>query len=463
MNAQRQNIYFIGIGGIGMSALARYFNQLGKHVAGYDRTETELTRQLVSEGIAVHYTDEVDFIDKQVIANKEQSAIVYTPAVPADSKQLNYFRENGYTLYKRAEILGLITHETYTIAVGGTHGKTTTSCMVTHLLRHAGLGCGAFLGGISANFNSNFVLPDANAKKAITVTEADEFDRSFLHLSPNIAVITSMDADHLDIYGQHSSLLESFHLFAQKIKPGGTLYLRYGQPFIGDVQGVTLHTYGMDAGADYYANNVTINNGNYYFDLITPQKEIKNLQLGMPGLHNVDNAVAASAIALQMGVTDEKLREGLATFKGVKRRFEYIINTPNFVFIDDYAHHPTELEACINSARQLYPAKKITGIFQPHLYSRTRDFAEGFARSLSLLDEVILLDIYPARELPIPGITSQLLFDAISIPNKTICTKAELMAIMQTKQPEVLITLGAGDIDQFVKPLKQVYNHETPV
>lgn len=463
MSAQRQNIYFIGIGGIGMSALARYFNQLGKHVSGYDRTETELTRQLVSEGIAVHYIDEVDFIDKQVIANKEQSAIVYTPAVPADSKQLNYFRENGYTLYKRAEILGLIIRETYTIAVGGTHGKTTTSCMVAHLLHSAGLGCGAFLGGISANFNSNFVLPDANAAQAITVTEADEFDRSFLHLSPNIAVITSMDADHLDIYGQHSSLLESFHLFAQKIKPDGTLYLRKGQPFAGEVEGVTIQTYGMDAEADYYANNVTINNGNYYFDLITPQKEINNLQLGMPGLHNVDNAVAASAIALQMGVTDEKLREGLASFKGVKRRFEYIINTNNFVFIDDYAHHPTELEACINSARQLYPAKKITGIFQPHLYSRTRDFAEGFARSLSLLDEVILLDIYPARELPIPGITSQILFDAISIPAKTLCTKAELGGIMKTKLPEVLITLGAGDIDKLVQPLKQLYSHETQV
>ncbi|KAB2914196.1 MAG: UDP-N-acetylmuramate--L-alanine ligase [Bacteroidetes bacterium] len=458
MNAEGlKNIYFIGIGGIGMSALARYFKQLGKNVAGYDRTETELTRTLVREGIAVHYTDDINLVDAAVLANPSQSAVVYTPAVPKDHKELNYLRDKGYTLYKRAEILGLITRETYTIAVGGTHGKTTTSCMVAHLLRHANIGCGAFLGGISANFNSNFVLPDANAPEAITVTEADEFDRSFLHLSPNIAVITSMDADHLDIYGEHSSLLESFHLFAHKIKAGGTLFVRFGQPFNTQLEDATVLTYGLGDGADYYAANITINNGHYYFDLVTPTNAYTNLKLGMPGIHNVENAVAASSIALKMGVTEEQLRSGLAAFKGVKRRFEYIINREDFVYIDDYAHHPTELEAAIKSARQLYPGKKIMGVFQPHLYSRTRDFVDGFAHSLSLLDEVILLDIYPARELPIDGVTSEIIFDKITTAAKTLCTKDEFLAVIKNKQPEVLLTLGAGDIDQFVLPLQHLY------
>jgi UDP-N-acetylmuramate--alanine ligase len=458
MNAEGlKNIYFIGIGGIGMSALARYFKQLGKNVSGYDRTETELTDKLVSEGIAVHYTDDIDLVDNAIIDNPEHSAIVYTPAVPKDHKELNYLRDKGFTLYKRAEILGLITRETYTIAVGGTHGKTTTSCLVTHLLRHAGLGCGAFLGGISTNFNSNFVLPDPDAELDITVTEADEFDRSFLQLSPNIAVITSMDADHLDIYGQHSSLLESFHLFAHKIKSGGTLFVRYGQPFTTELRNVTVNTYGLGDGAQYYAANITINNGSYYFDLITPQQAYTNLKLGMPGIHNVENAVAAASIALQMGVSEELLRSGLASFLGVKRRFEYIINRADFAYIDDYAHHPTELEAAIKSARQLYPGKKLLGVFQPHLYSRTRDFADGFAHSLSLLDEVILLDIYPARELPIEGVSSEIIFNKITIDNKTLCTKTQLLSVIKDKQTDVLLTLGAGDIDQFVQPLKQLF------
>jgi UDP-N-acetylmuramate--alanine ligase len=458
MNAEGlKNIYFIGIGGIGMSALARYFKQLGKNVSGYDRTETELTDKLVSEGIAIHYTDNIDLVDNAVLDNPHQTAVVYTPAVPQNHKELNYLRDKGFTLYKRAEILGLITRETFTIAVGGTHGKTTTSCLVAHLLRHAGLGCGAFLGGISTNFNSNFVLPDANAAQDITVTEADEFDRSFLQLSPNIAVITSMDADHLDIYGQHSSLLESFHLFAHKIKPNGTLFVRYGQPFDTELKNITVNTYGLGDGAQYYAANISINNGSYYFDLITPQQAYTNLKLGMPGIHNVENAVAASAIALQMGVSEELLRSGLAGFLGVKRRFEYIINRTNFVYIDDYAHHPTELEAAIKSARQLYPGKKLLGIFQPHLYSRTRDFVDGFAHSLSLLDEVILLDIYPARELPIEGVSSEIIFNKITIDNKTLCTKAQLLSVIKDKQTDVLLTLGAGDIDQLVQPLKQLF------
>lgn len=458
MNAEGlKNIYFIGIGGIGMSALARYFKQLGKNVSGYDRTETELTDQLVEEGIAIHYKDDIDLIDNAVLDNPEHSAIVYTPAVPKDHKELNYLRDKGFHLYKRAEILGLITRETFTIAIGGTHGKTTTSCMVAHLLHHAGLGCGAFLGGISTNFNSNFVLPDENAAQAITVTEADEFDRSFLQLSPDIAVITSMDADHLDIYGAHATLIESFHLFAQKTKPGGTLYVRFGQPFHAKPYRISVHTYGLGDGANFYADNITINNSSYYFDLITPETVYTNIKLGMPGLHNVENAVAASSIALQMGVSEELLRSGLASFKGVKRRFEYIINREDFVYIDDYAHHPTELEASIKSARQLYPGKKITGIFQPHLYSRTRDFVDGFAHSLGLLDEVILLDIYPARELPIEGVTSKIIFDKIISDNKTLCTKDELLSVIKSKHTDVLLTLGAGDIDQLVQPLKQLF------
>lgn len=439
-----------------MSALARYFKVLGKNVSGYDRVATTLTRQLEAEGIPIHYTDDVDIIDNQVINNPAQSVIVYTPAVPQSHSELNYFRDKGYSLYKRAEVLGLVTRETFTIAVGGTHGKTTTSCMVAYLLHHAGLNCGAFLGGLSANFNSNFILPDGEGE-TITVTEADEFDRSFLHLSPNIAVITSMDADHLDIYGEHSNLLDSFHLFAKKVMAGGTLYVRYGQPFHAELEDITLHKYGIENGAHYRAANISIDNGDYYFDLITPHNTLAQLKLGMPGIHNVENAVAAASIALQMGVSEEKLRSGLATFAGVKRRFEYIIKTDDLVYIDDYAHHPTELEAAIKSARQLYPDKKIKGVFQPHLYSRTQDFAEGFARSLSLLDEVVLLDIYPARELPIEGVTSQLIFDKITIDNKTLCTKQQLLSVINNTPTQVLLTLGAGDIDQLVQPLKQQF------
>lgn len=439
-----------------MSALARYFKVLGKNVSGYDRVASTLTRQLEAEGIPIHYTDDIAAVDGEVINNPAQSVIVYTPAVPQTHTELNYFRDKGYTLYKRAEVLGLVTRETFTIAVGGTHGKTTTSCMVAYLLRHAGLNCGAFLGGLSANFNSNFILPDGEGE-TITITEADEFDRSFLHLSPNIAVITSMDADHLDIYGEHSSLLDSFHLFAKKVVADGTLYVRYGQPFHAELEDITLHKYGIENGAHYRAANISIDNGDYYFDLITPHNTIAQLKLGMPGIHNVENAVAAASIALQMGVSEEKLRSGLASFAGVKRRFEYIIKTEDMVYIDDYAHHPTELEAAIKSARQLYPDKKIKGIFQPHLYSRTRDFAEGFAKSLSLLDEVVLLDIYPARELPIDGVTSQLIFDKITIDNKTLCTKQQLLSVINNTPTQVLLTLGAGDIDQLVQPLKQQF------
>ncbi len=451
------NIYFIGVGGIGMSALARYFKAIGKNVSGYDRVATTLTKQLEGEGINIHYQDDIEQVDDGVKNNSSQTIIVYTPAIPVNHSELNYFKENNYTLYKRAEILGLITRETFTIAIGGTHGKTTTSCMVAYLLRHAGINCGAFLGGVSTNFNTNFVLPQNVGKETVTVTEADEFDRSFLQLSPNIAVITSMDADHLDIYGEHNELLKSFHIFTEKIKKGGDLYIRYGQPFKGEVQDVKKHTYGIEEGAAYKASNISIDNGSYYFDLVTPKTAITHLQLGMAGIHNVENATVAAAIALQMGVSEEKLRSGLRTFVGVKRRFEYIIKQDNLVYIDDYAHHPTELEAVIKSARQLYPDKKIKGIFQPHLYSRTRDFADGFAKSLNQLDEVYLLDIYPAREQPIAGVSSQLIFDKIVNDNKTLCTKGQLLSVINNTPTEVLLTMGAGNIDQLVQPLKQLF------
>lgn len=451
-----QNIYFIGVGGIGMSALARYFKVLGKNVSGYDRVATTLTKQLEDEGIAIHYEDDIKQVDSEVKNNPADSVIVYTPAIPLSHTELNYFKEKGYTIYKRAEVLGLVTRETFTIAIGGTHGKTTTSCMVAYLLRNAGLNCGAFLGGVSANFNSNFLLPQKEGEETITVTEADEFDRSFLQLSPNIGVITSMDADHLDIYGEHTQLLESFHLFAQKIKQNGTLYVRFGQPFKGETENAKKYTYGIEKGTDFIASNITIENGSYYFDLETPSTTLSKLQLGMPGIHNVENATVAAAIALQVGVSEEKLRKGLASFSGVKRRFEYIIKRDNVVYIDDYAHHPTELEAAIKSAKQLYPDKKIKGVFQPHLYSRTRDFVDGFAKSLSLLDEVYLLDIYPAREQPIQGVTSEIIYDKISHDNKTLCTKGQLLSVINNTPTQVLLTLGAGDIDQLVQPLKKL-------
>ena len=441
--------YFLGIGGIGMSAIARYLNQAGNRVLGYDRVRTPLCSELEREGMPIHYEDCIENIPSEL--TPENTLVIYTPAIPKDSAQLNYFKTKEYTLNKRSEILGLITSDSYNISVAGTHGKTTTSALISHLLHHSGVHFGAFLGGLSTNLGSNYFNSCRPNEKAVTVTEADEFDRSFLTLSPNLAVITSMDADHLDIYGTGDELKKSFFDFIQKIEQGGKLFLRHGlsHPRINEI---SVFTYGINQG-DYKAVNVRVENGWFLFDFETTEISWPNLKLGIPGNHNIENALAAIAVALEMNLNREQITDGLKTFKGVKRRFEFICREPDFVYIDDYAHHPTELEAFIKSVRMLYPDKKITGVFQPHLYSRTKDFADGFAESLSLLDEAILLDIYPARELPMEGVSSDIIFDKIIGNRKHKATKENVLELLKTLDPEVLVTIGAGDIDTLVTPI----------
>lgn len=450
---QIEIVYFLGIGGIGMSALARYFHSQGKEVLGYDRTCTALTTELELEGMAVHYDDSTLEIPPLVrLAEKARVLVVWTPAIPRDSNELNWFIENEYTMMKRSAVLGAITEHTRTVAVAGTHGKTTTSSLVAHLLTHAGIGCNAFLGGITANYGTNLLL---SATSDFTVVEADEFDRSFLTLHPTLTAITSMDPDHLDIYGDANSFHEGFRLFAGKVKAGGQLFVKAGLPLEqSDVQaGCTLQRYSILTDAEYMGKNIRVEAGQYRFDLHTPQGVYTDMHVGLPGRHNVENAVAASALALACGVTPDQLRAGLAAFRGVKRRFEYIVNHPQLVLIDDYAHHPEELRAAIGSARELFPGKLITGVFQPHLFTRTRDFADGFVEVLSQLDHCILLPIYPARELPISGIDSQMLLDKISAPTKKLVGKSELLAELSELRPEVLLMLGAGDIDALVQPV----------
>lgn len=439
------NVYFIGIGGIGMSAIARYFLSKHANVAGYDKVKTPLTEALENEGCIIHYDDAIDAIPKS--HKHRDTLIIYTPAVPESHEELNYFRANEYEVLKRSQVLGLITAGSYTIGVAGTHGKTTTSTIIAHLLDSANYKCDAFLGGISSNFKSNFVF--SNQSKA-TVIEADEYDRSFLTLSPNIAVVTSTDADHLDIYTAHNSLLTSFQDYVNKLPKGGLLVLKKGL----DLKFDNIVTYSATEEADVYACNISIENGVYCFDVQTQNELIKNVVVGLPGLHNVENALAAFAIGLELGLTIEAIKKGLVTFKGVKRRFEYQVKTDDLIYIDDYAHHPEELKACISSVRTMYPKKKITGVFQPHLYSRTRDFAAEFCESLSLLDELYLLDIYPARELPIEGVSSSMLLKAINLEFKELVSKDELINKLSIDNIDVLLTLGAGDIDTLVEPLK---------
>lgn len=459
MIAQVQHIYFLGIGGIGMSALARYFHMQGKEVSGYDKTATPLTKQLEAEGMAVHYEDDLNLVSEAVkdLANKEQTLIVFTPAVPKDHKEYNFFLSNGYTLLKRSQLLGMVTENAFCIGVAGTHGKTTTSTLIAHLLKCGGINCSAFLGGISANYDTNLLLGNGefNGEKVVVV-EADEFDRSFLTLSPDIAVITSTDADHLDIYGAHDELKKSFLDFTNKLKPNGLLYIKSGLPVIPDLK-VNYKLYSLNGTEAINGFNLHIEQAQYSFDLHCNGAEIKNLQLGVAGWHNVENAVVASAVALQMGVSETDLRDGLESFRGAKRRFEYILRSEHITFIDDYAHHPEEIKAFLSSVKQMYPDKKVTAVFQPHLFSRTRDFADGFAESLSLADELILLDIYPARELPIEGVTSKMLLDKVRLTHKELCAKADLLEKMRDRHPEVLVTIGAGDIDQLVQPLKKLY------
>ncbi|QXV67117.1 UDP-N-acetylmuramate--L-alanine ligase [Mucilaginibacter sp. 21P] len=439
-----KRVYLIGIGGIGMSGLARYFYHLGCVVCGYDKTHTSLTEALHNEGICIVYEDLKDSIPMSFQSPDEGTLIIYTPAIPKDSAILNYFRESGFELYKRSQVLGIISKGMFTIAVAGTHGKTTTSCMIAHILKDSGKDCSAFLGGISSNYQTNVLY----GQNDIVVVEADEYDRSFLTLHPNIAIITSMDADHLDIYGDHSKLEESFLLFASQLKQGGTLIYRQGLPLNNGF------TYAMNDNAQAMATNVRIEEGSFFFDFNDGKVSIPNIRMGIAGLHNVENATAAIEAALHVDVDPDAIREALGSFKGVKRRFEYIIKTSETIFIDDYAHHPEELRAAISSVRKLYPEKKLTVIFQPHLFTRTRDFADGFAEVLSMADETILLDIYPARELPIEGVTSEMILNKMTLANKRKLGKQECIDTIRNEKPELLLTVGAGDIDAMVQPLK---------
>ncbi len=452
--AQYKKVYFLGIGGIGMSALARYFNHLGMTVCGYDKTPTPLTQRLSEEGIKIHYTDE----GAQTIANHDlninDTLVVLTPAIPKDFAEWNVLQDHQFTIKKRAEILGLISENYTTIAVAGTHGKTTTSSLVAHLLYHSGKNCLAFLGGIATNYQTNLLLPFNNKTPAICVVEADEYDRSFLKLSPTYSIINSMDPDHLDIYGSEASFHQGFQDFANRLNKDGILFYKQNLP-LNFNDGKHLSFSISETESDIIAENIRIESGVYIFDYFNCQTgvRISNLESGIPGSHNVENAVAAISAVLAVGLKADEIRDGLKTFQGVKRRFEYILKHPKHIFIDDYAHHPEELRAFISSVRALYPNQKITGAFQPHLFSRTRDFVDGFAESLNLLDEVFLLDIYPARELPIEGITSEIIFNKLH-NKKSICSKEMLAKLVTASNPEVMVSLGAGDIDALVLPIK---------
>ncbi len=438
-------LYFVGIGGIGMSGLARYFRRRGAAVAGYDRTPSELIGQLRMEGIEVQFSEDPRMIPPEFRdAGNEDLLVVRTPAVPASSPLLVYWTGRGARIIKRGELLGLVTRDRRTVAVAGTHGKTTVSTMLAHLLTEGGVKCNAFLGGISANYGTNVLLND---EAVINVVEADEYDRSFLQLRPSEAIITAMDPDHLDIYGTAEEMVKAYGQFAGLVTGRMFVHDRV-TPRLGPA--ARMVPYAIDARSGPHAENVRVRDGAYRFDLVTNEAAMRDLTLGMPGRHNVENAVAAAAMALHVGVMPEDIRRALASFRGVSRRFELRTRTAGSVFIDDYAHHPAELEACIRSARELYPGRKITGIFQPHLFSRTRDLADAFGRSLALLDELILLEIYPAREQPIPGITSAWLLERVPMMNKTLCTKEELTALLRARDVDILLTLGAGDIDRLV-------------
>lgn len=443
-----QNIYFIGIGGIGMSALARYFNAAGKYVAGYDRTHSELTRELQKEGIEVITSEKVEDLPNAILEDRE-SLIVYTPAIPQEHAQYLHFTADSYTMEKRAAVLGNLTKGHFTLAVAGTHGKTTTSTMLAHLLKETGSEITAFLGGISENYNSNLILDGDQAM----VVEADEFDRSFLKLSPNLAAITSMDADHLDIYGEDAQIKESFKAFAALVPEDGKLFFANGLPLLGT-------SVGVDDDADIAAVNIGVKNGSYHFDLRTKEKTYKGFELSLPGKHNLQNAVTALAMAMEFGAPPELLANAIASFKGVERRFSYRIKREDLVLIDDYAHHPAEIAAIHQAVREMHPGKKVLAVFQPHLFSRTRDFAEAFAESLSLFDELLLLDIYPAREKPIEGITSEWLLKLVKNDKKQLVQKEELSEVIKTKNAEVVVLMGAGDIGGEVEKIRKELSGE---
>ncbi len=455
----KATIYFIGIGGIGMSAIARYFHSKGNEVSGYDKTETALTKALTHEGIPVHYKDDVSLIPKKA------DLVVYTPAIAKEQTELHYYNQNGFKVVKRSDVLQAISEDSFNICVAGTHGKTTVSAMIAHILRHSGFGCNAFLGGIAANYNTNFWSSENN----VCVIEADEYDRSFLKLSPNISIITAMDADHLDIYGDESAMQQAFIDFGNKTKTGGLLLSRFGLKRIQEINTEKKLTYSLgNESADAYASEIQIKEGGYVFNVHLPNSMLSNIEFKIGGMHNVENIIAAIAVANELEIDAGKIKKAVGDFQGVKRRFEYIIpprqkkegeyNYP--IFIDDYAHHPEELKALLKSARILFPQRKITVIFQPHLFSRTRDFASAFASSLSIADEVILLPIYPARELPIEGVSSEMIFNKIS-SQKKLLSKEELLGWAKQRNidkefGEVIITAGAGDIDTVVQPLKEI-------
>nr|WP_294935757.1 UDP-N-acetylmuramate--L-alanine ligase [uncultured Flavobacterium sp.] len=445
---QIHNVYFIGIGGIGMSALARYFKFIGKNVAGYDKTPTQLTGELMESGIPIHFEDDIKAIGQEFL-NKENTLVVITPAVPKHHLEWNYFIDNGFEVKKRAEVLGIITKDTFCFAVAGTHGKTTTSSILGHVLYESGADVTAFLGGIVENYDSNLI----GSGKTVTVVEADEFDRSFLHLHPNIACVTSMDADHLDIYGDATAIEASFVEFANKVEDKSKLFINNGLP----LKAITV---GVDDDSDFVAKNVRIEEGWYVFDVETPTEKIQNLKFGLPGRHNLTNALLALAMARTFGTPTEDIAKAFLTFKGVRRRFSFQIRRPEFVYIDDYAHHPTEINAVHQAVRELYPGKKVLAVFQPHLFSRTKDFADDFAKSLSQFDEVMLLDIYPARELPMEGITSQWLLEKMENKNKKLVQKEELISLMKASDAQIVVTIGAGDVGEMVSDIKKALEDE---
>jgi UDP-N-acetylmuramate--alanine ligase len=442
-----KKVFFLGIGGIGMSAIARYFLMQKCEVFGYDKTSTVLTDELVEEGMKIHFDDNINNIPENI------DLVIYTPAIPKNNKEYNFILNQKMPMFKRSQVLGLLSKSLKTIAIAGTHGKTTTSTITAHLLREGGIDCTAFLGGISKNFDSNFVYGTSE----YVVVEADEYDRSFLQLYPTYAGILSMDADHLDIYGSHENMIESgFKKFASQTQKGGIVLVRKNLDLgriVNEFGDVNIQKFGLEK-TDYYSDNIRVEDNLFTFDYYFNDHKIEKLQFTLPGLHNVENATLAITIAKKVGVTDSDIRKALLSFQGIRRRFDFVIRNEKVVYIDDYAHHPTELSSAIQAAKMLYPTKKITGIFQPHLFSRTNDFAEGFAQSLDMLDEIILMDIYPARELPMPGVTSSIIFDKMKNKNKILTTKAGLMGQLKNLNIEVLITLGAGDIDTFIEPIK---------
>ncbi len=446
-----KRVYFIGIGGIGMSALARFFREQGAAVSGYDKTETELTRHLVSEGMAVHYTDDVQLLDKAT------ELVIYTPAIPKDHTELNWYNGNNYPVFKRSDVLEWITQSMYAVTVAGTHGKTTISTMIAFLLRETNYGCNAFLGGISVNYDRNYW----SSPNDTAVIEADEYDRSFLKLHPDIAVLTAVDADHLDIYGTVEEMEAAFIEYTKNIKLGGTLLVKHGLHRQSELKGPNTRTYSLqNDAADVYADNIQQKDGGYLFDVVGKDWRLEKMHLQIGGMHNVENAVAAIAVTQMLGIDGDAVKQRLAGFKGVKRRFEYILKTDKIVYIDDYAHHPEELAALIKSAKHLFAGRRCVIAFQPHLFSRTRDLADGFANSLDMADEVILLDIYPARELPMEGVTSQMIADRMVNTAHTILSKEDLLEYVKVAPLDLFITAGAGDIDKLVEPIKNILRNK---